>query len=86
MSDWKDWEKEHGFNSEDGADNPSMAIQPYMGDPLCAEYERLCSVGADILKSMPDHDSKKEFSKIIEETWYKWCNHVDKLSDLLDSD
>jgi len=103
MSNWEDWEKEHGQDARESRNNEQfddelehecdhdhteeftgrMAVQPYMGDPLCTEYDRIVHCGAEILKAMEQGRAKNEFGDEVRKMWKKWAERVNGLGDIL---
>ena len=92
MTDWRDWEREHGQDSEEDESSSNMThmtAAAYLGDPVCTEFEKLCGVGSEILKGIQESGKKSEiynkFSEELLSTWGLWRQRVLALNSALQS-
>ena len=78
---WQSWEEEHG-SGKGKDDAEGIVMTPYVGDPLCNEYEKFCAVGADLLKAL-NGEPELEVRHQVLGAYRKWGNRIQELSDLL---
>lgn len=80
---WQSWEEEHGSGSGKGKDDAGgIVMTPYVGDPLCNEYEKFCAVGADLLKGL-EGESELVVRHQVLDHYLKWGSRIQELADLL---
>ena len=85
---WEEWEKEHGSGRDGEGDNREIAsISHYVGDPVCAEYERFCQAGAELIGSLEDTGpivsvERATITRLSAAAFEKWHERIGDLSDL----
>lgn len=85
---WEAWE-DHKRDEE--GPHGIAAITPYMGDPLCTEFERLCSSGAEIMAALdwknPSEDRMKaKISGEVLNSWRSWQKRVQLLEKVTEDE
>jgi hypothetical protein len=94
MEPWEQWEREHSYEGDepDGDHRArakgmaEIAITPYLGDPLCTEYARFCEIGADLIDSMKDENTRSEVVRdLVLGNFQNWNKRIAVLASIIES-